>query len=338
MVHARAFSFTDDAINVAFPSMTGIGRIPSNAGPITGPQSANPSILLFQLRRAQSAWYQTLYESDPSEPLADPASYIWQMCHELREWNEALPETLPVGIRELFDLELKYSYVYCIAPSGRAPQPTAHGRTLIFEYVIAYIDRVIELAHGAEANPALYTYHDALRVFFMGSQFISVLRDAPDPILSPGGGPSAAIPLSLPGQAPPPPMPARSAGDNLERSIRCIDRVSLTLRKYGERWADADRLAETWVMFSREVAQMLQVRRQQQQQQMQFQQQQQHRQSPPSMMVQQQAIMAGRPAQQPLGMPAGPMSQGQGRGQAPPQEVKWVDMDIQQMMRGGGGM
>ncbi len=318
MVHVRAFSFTDDAINVAFPSMSGMGRIPSASGPITGPQSANPAILLFQLRRAQSQWYQALYESDPNDPLVDAPSYIWQMCHEMREWSEALPETLPIGIRELFDLELKYSYVFCIAPSPRAPHIADYGRMLIFEYVISYVDRIMELAHGP-ANPALYTYHDALRVFFMGGQFISVLRDAGDSLLA---STSVPIPLPLPGKAPPPPMPARSPGDNLDRSILCIERVSLTLARYGERWHDAQSLAATWDLFSREVAGRLRARLQYR-----------RTQPPPTMLSTMSTPMMN---QQQMQVPA-PLFQQQ---MMPPQgvqpELEWVDMDIQQMLTRGG--
>ncbi|EFX00506.1 zn 2cys6 cluster transcripitional activator [Grosmannia clavigera kw1407] len=203
MVNARAFSFTDDGINVAFPSM--IGRNyprprphlnPSGPGPRLPAQSValnhmplspsslgpptSPALLIFQLRRAQSHWYQMLYQSDPKEPLADPTAFVWRMCADMREWAEALPVGLPANLRDSLDLELQYSYVYCIAPSTRAPLVT---------------------------TVAWRTYHDALRVFFMGSQFVAVLRDASaaDAILAGGG--SVPVPLALPGEAPPPPMP-----------------------------------------------------------------------------------------------------------------------------------
>lgn len=266
MVHARAFSFSDDAINVAFPAMSGIGRIASVSGTIAGPQSHDPAILLFQLRRIQSHWYQTLIQSDPNQPIdgidGDPTSFIWQVCQDMREWDESLPETLPIGIRELFDLELKYSYVYCLAPSARAPIMTAYGRLLIFEYAIAYLDHIYGLAHGGpEPNPAFYTYHDALRVYFMGSQFMAVLRDAGDAILA---GASVPIPLALPGKAPPPPLPTRTSNeDNLTRSLRCLDGVKFTLKKYGERWSDAESLAKNFDMLSEELIESLKTKQRQ---------------------------------------------------------------------------
>lgn len=402
MVHARAFSFSDDAINVDLPAMSGIGRIASVSGTITGPQSHDPAILLFQLRRLQSHWYQTLIQSDPNKAIdgeVDATSFIWQMCQDMREWDESLPETLPIGIRELFDLELKYSYVYCLAPSARAPVMTAYGRALIFEYAISYLDHVYGLAHGGpQPNPAFYSYHDSLRVYFMGSQFMAVLRDAGDAILA---GASIPVPLSLPGKAPPPPLPARTSNeDNLTRSIRCLEGVKLTLKKYGDRWTNAEALARNFDTISEELITSLKTKQQQgfqfvpspQQQHiqghpqmhMQSQTPRQHRMSPqqrtPQIPVTMPQHMTGQmhmqmsspahgqmnhqmhPVQYQMSMPpqypsmhhvtAGPATQ-QGIGmmpQGPPMQqqymppntgspqgdVKWENVDISQMMSGGG--
>jgi hypothetical protein len=349
MVHARAFSFTDESFDVAFPSMTGIGRIPSASGATLGPQSANPSVLLFQLRRCQSSWYQTLFQSDPNDPLLDPAAYVWQMCHEMLEWADSLPETLPPGTRDLFELELKYSYVYCIAPSGRAPETTPHGRALVFEYAIAFVDRVFSLLH-AQPTSFVHTYHDTLRMFFMGSQFVSVLRAAPEVLLS--GRISAPPPPSRPGVAPPPPMPPRMDSDtNTKRAARCIERVGQTLSRYGDRWADAGSLAQTWEALSADTAAMLQTRLAQEEVQAQATQAQQlqaqrmrfaQSQSPPMMGPPGQTMMGPPPPQMiptapgvgVMGMPP-PMGGQQGQ----PGEPQWpplVDLDIERMMMGQG--
>ena len=305
MVHARAFSFTDDAINVAFPSMIGVLQIHPQQTVPNGSQSLHPpppppaaaqspispssapaassALLLFQLRRAQSHWYQTLYQSDVSEELENPTAYVWRMCADMREWYDALPLTIPAKIREMFDLELQYSYVYCIAPSARSPLMTAYGRMLMFEHVIAYVDRMMALASGG-LNLVWHTYHDALRVFFMGSQFVAVLRDTStaDAILAGGG--SVPVPLAMPGDTPPPPMPARTTfpvppqaaspsnpnplsnvdpvtGTNIDRAIACLERVSWTLSAYGARWEDAERLATGFKTVSRGVLDSLLARK-----------------------------------------------------------------------------
>lgn len=269
MARARAFSFSDDSINVSYPSSSpgrpNFGRRESLAeAPLTGPQDSDPALFLFELRHKQSNWYQTLFQSQPT-PLQDPAAFIWQMCLEMREWSESLPSTLPVAMRELFDLELRYSYVYCLAPSARAPQMTDYTRALVFEHVIAYVDTIHAVVyHGTPASSALYTYHDALRVYFMATQLINILNDGPESLLA-GAVPSA--PFARPGAAPPPPLPRRRPGggegddNNVSRTLRCLRRVAETLQKYGERWDNALRLRESFDAMSRELWAWLEAKR-----------------------------------------------------------------------------
>lgn len=328
MVHARAFSFTDDATNVGWPRPSSFSRRASITGQMLS--GSEPAFLLFQLRRAQSHWYQRLFQSEPT-PLQDSSSFIWQMCQEMKEWAEALPSTLPAGMRALFDLEVRYSFVYCIAPSARAPYMTDYGRLLIFEHAIAYLDRIYEISHSG-VNTALYSYHDALRVFFMASQFIAVLRVAEDVLLS--GLPIAPPPRPPPtaaeyGRSPPPlplPLPNRGPGappipDNLERSIACLERTALTLARYGERWDDSVTLQRSYEAISAELLDRLRLRRQlKQQQQQQQRHQQQQRGSPPHGLV-----SAPAPTNlPPNSVPPGPV---------PAREMRWVDVDVHAMMR-----
>lgn len=259
MAHARTFSFTDDAVNVAFPAASTNGSKTLAPGPMTGPQSADSSLLLFQLRRAQSFWYQELYKSDPT-PLTDPWPFLWQMCHDMREWGDSLPASLPAGIRRMFDQELRYSYVYCLAPSARAPRISDYSRLLIFEHALDYLDSMYETAHGG-LNSAFYTYQDALKVYFMANQFMAVLRDAEEMLLS--GATPPAPPVSGPGLAPAPPIPRRhSADDNVERSLRCLERIPKTLELYGARWEDCAMLKQSLEDISREPLEGLRKRRQ----------------------------------------------------------------------------
>jgi hypothetical protein len=237
---------------------------------------------------------------------------------------------MPIGIREMLDLELRYSYVYCIAPSARAPHLTAYGRMLIFEHAIGYADRIYEAANAATST-GFYTYHDALRVYFMGSQFISVLRDAGDLVLS---GSPIAMPHLIPGKPPPPLLPGRvdrGGGDNLERSLRCLERVRLTLKLYGDRWEDALSLMETFEMMSAEVLEGLKAR-----------------QAMRGAADAAQAENARNHQRQPLpvhqpGPNSVPVSQHYSP--LPPhplqlspqaQEMRWVDVDVGQIIRGGG--
>ncbi|RYO73790.1 hypothetical protein DL764_011060 [Monosporascus ibericus] len=293
MVHARAFSFTDDAASVAWPRPSSFSRRASITGQMLS--GSEPAFLLFQLRRAQSQWYQALFQSDPT-PLPDSSSFIWQMCQDMKEWAEALPNSLPMGMRALFDLEVRYSFVYCIAPSARAPHMTDYGRLLIFEHAIAYLDRIYEVSHSG-VNTAFYSYHDALRVFFMASQFIAVLRDAEDILLS--GMPIPPPPVEY-GKTLPLPLPNRPGGpitDNLDRSLGCLERTALTLAKYGARWDHSITLKKSYENISAEIIDRLRVRRQLKQ-----------RASPPHMVS------------QPV-----------------PREMRWVGVDVEAMIRGNLG-
>ncbi|KAJ2891873.1 Positive regulator of purine utilization [Zalerion maritima] len=333
MVHARAFSFTDEAINVAFPSSNPNPRVPSLSGPIAAP-AADPGLLFFQLRRAQSQWYSTLFQSEPT-PLPNGRSYIWRMCQEMRDWGTKLPDTLPASIRELFDLELRYSYVYCLAPSTRHPHMTDYGRVVIFEHAIAYLDAVHRVAHGA-LNAAFYTYHDALRVYFMASQLLAVLRDAEDILLS--NIPVIAPPLEgqqpqfpgmmlnngMPPPPPPPPLPAdratRSAKDHIERTISCLQRVKQTLGTWGERWVDSKALGMSFESLVTPVLERLEERK--------------TRPPPPPAPPIVHQVHQMRPMQH---MP-GPVGLGLGMGRGIPmsaEAMRWVDMST--MMGAGMG-
>ncbi|KAK1479739.1 fungal specific transcription factor domain-containing protein [Colletotrichum tamarilloi] len=294
MVRARSFSFTDDSINVEYPSNSGL-----TSGPITGPQSADSALVLFQLRRLQSEWYQTLFQGDAA-PLSDAASFIWQMCLEMREWHESLPDNLPSGIREFFELELRYSYIHCLAPSDRQPHLTDYTRKLIFEHAIAYMNTIHSVVHGS-VNTAFYSSLDALKVFFVATQFFVVFNDKRELLISEQ---RIIPPITRPGTAPPPPLPHRPAGgeDSLDRSMRCLQQVVETLARYSQRWDIALQLKTTFEGLSSELFTWLQVRRQMREQgqlpqQHQQQMQQQHQQSPHQPQQQQQQH---QPQQQPL--------------------------------------
>ncbi|KAG0649927.1 Positive regulator of purine utilization, partial [Hyphodiscus hymeniophilus] len=240
MVHARAFSFTDDSTSVAYPSMPTSAPPGTAANALAGPQSLETALLLFQLRYSQSCWYQELFQSS-RDPLQPDSIYIWQMCQEMREWSESFPDTLPLSFKDFFDLELLYSYVYCLAPSCRVPAVLEYSKTLIFEYSIAYMQKIFPIARDP-INTAFYTYHDALRVYFVGSQFLAVLTEAQDKILS---GILPYTPVN-PGSPPPPPLPSNTGADNIDRSINCITHIKETLKTFGRRWDDSQALQSSF--------------------------------------------------------------------------------------------
>ena len=244
MVHARAFSFTDDSTTVALPVMPAAASSGAIGNTLTGPHSLETALLLFQLRCIQSAWYQELFQSS-RDSLQNASAYIWQMCQEMREWSESFPDTLPLSFKDFFDLELLYSYVYCLAPSCRVQAVSDYGKTLIFEYSIAYMQKMFPISRDP-INTAFYTYHDALRVFFVGSQFLAVLSENQDQLLN---GVLPYTPVTA-GSPPPPPLPSNTGADNIDRSINCVTHIKETLKTFGYRWDDSKALQSTFEVHS----------------------------------------------------------------------------------------
>ncbi|CAI4217130.1 unnamed protein product [Parascedosporium putredinis] len=259
MGHARALTFTDSTVDVGLPSSTELGRIPSISGHITGPQSNNPALHLFQLRKLQSGWYQALYQAGESV-IADAQSYLWKNCHELREWAEQLPPTLPNEIRRAMDIELEWSYVYCLVYSPRAPHMTEYRQSLIFEHAVSFIEKIHEMVFETGQTP-FTSYYDVMRVYFIGGQLISILRGAFELLVS---GRPAALPHSDATGVPAPPIPHRffqqQFEDNLQRSLKALRFVDETLGKFGERWEDALQLLNMFGQVSGEVRGLLEQR------------------------------------------------------------------------------
>ncbi|KAK0670080.1 putative Zn(II)2Cys6 cluster transcripitional activator [Cercophora samala] len=250
MVHARPFSFKDDDISVRLPSPS----VDNGSGQLSKP--SDPSLPLFALRRLQSDWYQTLVQTNPSDPLRDPVQYVWQKYRETQKWSNELPADLPGRVRAMFDLELDYSSVYLVVPSPRGPKLADHGRLLIFEHTIRYLYKMHEVVK-ASVSEGFYTYHDALKVFFMGSQLVTVLRDPGDSDLWQSLG--AVRPPQLQ-----PPLPDRldkHITNNITRSLLCLDKVNETLKLYGERWEQVKTLAGHFDRTTADIKPYLETRR-----------------------------------------------------------------------------
>lgn len=105
-------------------------------------------------------------------------------------------------------------------------------------------------------NKAFYTYHDALRVYFVGSQFLAVLSAEQEVLL---GG---VIPYnSNAGNTPPPPLPGNAGIDSVERSINCVTHIKETLKTFGQRWEDSKALLTSFEAQSKGILDELLQRR-----------------------------------------------------------------------------
>jgi hypothetical protein len=154
-------------------------------------QSNESALDLFKLRQMQSACYTQLFQSG-REAWTDPYSFIWPRYQEMSEWfNKLSSGTLP-AIRDFFELELLYTYVYILSPSPRCPKPSEHAQRLIFEQAITYADKMRSITSNPTEAKNPLTFYDAIRVYTTGRNFLSVLSSNTETVLRP----SSTTPVS----------------------------------------------------------------------------------------------------------------------------------------------
>ncbi|KIW01830.1 hypothetical protein, variant [Verruconis gallopava] len=254
IVQTRAFSFSDDGSNVAMPfPKRGTKSTPSSPQQERSPWlSANNTALdFFKLRSIQSSWYTDLFQSG-REAWREPYTYIWQRYEEMRNWfNQLLPTTLP-SIRDFFELELLYSYIYLLSPSPRCPHPSEHAQRLIIEHAMTYAEKIHSIVSNPTEAKNPMSFYDAIRVYMTGRHFLDCLAKNMENLLKP----SSTTPLSNIGgystqdaevdpmaAVSPPPIPSPSAlepgsipKDPTTRAIDAVNHFIEVLSYFGTRF------------------------------------------------------------------------------------------------------
>lgn len=255
-MQTRAFSFSDDSANVAFPFSTAISssaKSPSKSQQLWL-QNFDTATEFFKIRQIQSSWYADLFQSG-RDAWPDPYSYIWKTYHEMTEWHNNISKATLPNTLTFFDLELLYSYVYVLSPSPRCPAISNYAQRLIFEHCIAYAIklRAILKDDSAAATHIPLTFYDAMRAYMTGRQFVDVLARNFDVLLSPipptppasSGIPAADIdPFSAPPEILPPSFPtpfystssAENLADPTTRARAAIEDFVSILKRFGRRF------------------------------------------------------------------------------------------------------
>ncbi|KAF1832985.1 Zn(II)2Cys6 cluster transcripitional activator [Decorospora gaudefroyi] len=253
LVQTRAFSFSDEAANVAFPFYS-----PSISPKYSSPQSQvfqqsfDTALDLFKIREIQSEWYMDLFQSG-REPWQDPYQYIWKQYARMSEWFQDMPQSTLPPVKAFFELELLYSYVYILSPSPRIPHIHEYAQRLIFEHCIAYATNLLAvLDKASNTTKPPVTFYDAMRAYMTGRQFVDVLSRNLDLILDPrpaipptpaNAQPESEDPLAPAAQisAPSFPSPLLPEGqmlllDPTTRAINAINDFTSVLSKFGLRF------------------------------------------------------------------------------------------------------
>jgi len=155
-------------------------------------------------------------------------------------------------MKELYELELLYSYVYILSPSPRCPQTSVHAQRLIFEHCVAYASKMLALiTQPNQESLPLLSFYDAMRSYMTGRQFVDMLSrnlnkllDLPAPTPPSNVTPNSIYesepdPMSSAEcQQPPIPHPrADSAGnDPISRAISAINNYTAILAALGNRF------------------------------------------------------------------------------------------------------
>jgi hypothetical protein len=238
----RAFSFTDDsASEVPLPESVSDSS-PSNVFQ----RSLKPSLYLFDIRRVQSAFYQTTRWSSRSQwPLATAATYASSVSNDIHAWYTTIPPTLSQRHLMLFNLERLYCQILVVSPNHRVPPSsmTDLNKELVFEYSAQYADLLQPIAQDVSWH-AYLTFADICRAKYVGQKFVEVMWSDFDRLIKTTHAIREGSPLANA-------MPL----DNGQRATVCLRKLIEILDFARHRWAMPEMREkfeqESAVLFSR---------------------------------------------------------------------------------------
>jgi len=231
IVQTRSFSFSDDSAHVSMP-YTGQQGPKTSSYASRWLKSFEHARDIVNFRKLQSKWYQDLFQSG-REAWSQPFPYLWQTCHNLATcFNDQSKRS--AAHHDWFELELLYSYVYLLSPSPRVPTTHPYVQNLIFEHCVSYA-QLMSKAINTTTDLVPVSFYDAMRVYMTGRQFLDLLNQNMNHVLS---GIHADPPTVSSNSPPPPaiPCPPVDAYTNTTRAINCITQLRDALDYLGKRW------------------------------------------------------------------------------------------------------
>ena len=242
MAHRRAFSFTDDSSNVAFP----FNQKPFSVSSTSAREheqvflhALDPAIQLFQLRQLQSSAYQKLFQSG-QQRIKEPWQIMSDCLHEMHLWIAQLPNVIRKPMKKLLRSEVLFGSILILSPPGLSSSLKSYRTALLFNYACEYAD-IMSSINGEQEKFAFYTSHDILRASFVARRFLAILRDESGQFLN------STLPLAPPpgsGSVPQPSHLKWTTDEILIKAISCLDRLDKTLEHlsirygYSERWKE----------------------------------------------------------------------------------------------------
>ena len=184
----RTFSFTDDSASDVFlpssSSTTSSGSQRSSSQIFS--RSLEPSLFLFDIRRVQSALYQTSTCSSRNEwSHATSSQYISSILSDIQGWYATIPSNVLEQHRAYFLLESLYSQILAMSPSEHIPLKNMSDQSKIhmFQYTTEYTNLMQSVIQDPN-SPAFLTHVDILRVQYIGKQLLAVMWSNVDLLMS----------------------------------------------------------------------------------------------------------------------------------------------------------
>lgn len=227
MVLQRPFTFSDDSVMVELPKAANPDVVKRIAvrGTLT-PMIA--AIKLFELRKLQSEWYQHLHLSG-NVPMENPKPYYQKRTEMLKEWLDTMPESISQSTKDWLYLEWYYLNVYAAAPCPKIPRPSDKAMAQIFNNCVNYALRFRSILQDSNAR-FVYTYHDALRTYFIGNNFLHAVWHNEDAVID---------------------------ESNIESAIDAIKAITFVLSSMIVRWQEVETLRDRFREESKRLQQKL---------------------------------------------------------------------------------
>lgn len=176
MSSGYAFSFTDDsAAGVSLPELGADADQHSASNVFL--HSIRLCLYLFDVRRVQSAFYQTTRWSSRAHWSETKAtSYASSVSGDIRAWYASVPVSLPQEHLASFNLERLYSQILVVAPNQKTPivNMTDLNKALVFEYSVQFMEQIHPITVSVD-HLSFTTCADIWRSRWVGRQFLEVM-------------------------------------------------------------------------------------------------------------------------------------------------------------------
>ena len=215
MSYRRAFSFTDDSVNVS-KSMI---------------QRTDMAKYLLSLREIQSLHYQKLFQSGPSV-MQDPWPTMCVALQDLRQWEDLLPLfLLQSAIGKHFHSEILYTNILLLSPPGTAKTLDYCYQLLLLQYMIDYADTLSWITHDPPAS-TFCTWNNALQVLFVADRFFVLLQDFAMLLFNVSDAKPSTVPqgIRIPG------VWTETARERLDSSFRALHLLEKIVDHFGTKF------------------------------------------------------------------------------------------------------